>query len=91
MISVPAIIGLLLLVLSAVQLFRAIHRFHENKGSGMGQDMTFAYDYQFFLFIALAALWCFTHRWPILLGTAIILFLARYALQWLLTSLFESG
>jgi len=82
--------GMLLLSMSAVQLFRAIHRFYENKGSGMGQDMTFASDYQFFLYIAVAALWCFTHQWPILLGTAAVLFFGRYALQWLLDLLFES-
>lgn len=81
--------GILLLAISAVQLFRAVYRFHLNKGSGMGQDMTFAYDYQLFLFVAAAALWCFTHQWPILLGTAIVLFFARYGLQWLLGSLFE--
>ena len=55
----------------------------------MGQDMAFAHDYQFFLYIAVAALWCFTRQWPILFGTAVVLFFARYALQWLLYLIFE--
>jgi len=68
---------------------RAVFRFKLNKGSGMGQDITFAYDYQLFLFVALTGMWCFTHQWPILFGTATTLFLARYGLQWLLSVLFE--
>lgn len=80
---------------SVAKIARAVFRFKANTSSDghfdrMGRDITFSDDYLIFMLAALTGIGGFTHKWPHLLGITFCFVVAKFALQWLLGSLFES-